>query len=76
MFEVSVNLNVLNFLPNFCVFHIPLIFALQQLKIAKIYPIFSPIRLQIFFILTIIVNILRSISKMLREYMGNQNDAR
>ena len=36
-------------MPSFLNFHIPLIFALQQLKISKICMLFQPIKLHINF---------------------------
>ena len=49
--------NILYIPLSFLVFHIPLIFALQQLKISEICTLFRPIKLQMFCILTIIISI-------------------
>ena len=44
---------VLHFLSSLCLFHIPLMFALQKLKISEICMFFQPTRFQIFSSLTI-----------------------
>ena len=50
-YSVSVNSNAIP--PSFLAFHIPLIFARQQLKISATCTLFQPFILQIFCILTI-----------------------
>ena len=57
MVQVSVNSNVLHTSPSFLGFHIPLIFAPQQLNLSEICTLFQTIKLQIFCILTIMANI-------------------
>ena len=52
MFQVSINSNILYIAPSFLAFHIPLIFALQQLKVSEISTLFQPIQLRIFCILS------------------------
>ena len=54
MFYVSVNSSVLHIPSSFLAFHIPLIFALEQLKISEIWTVLQPMKLQIFCILTTI----------------------
>ena len=53
MFLVNINSNVLDISPSLFAFHIPFIFALEQLKISEICMLLQPIKLQIFCILTI-----------------------
>ena len=53
MFSTSINSNVLHNSTRFLAFHIPLILALQQLKIWEIRSLFQPVKWQIFCILTI-----------------------
>ena len=64
VFQVSVNLNVIP--TSFLAFHIPLIFARQQLKISEICPQFQPIKLEIFCILTIMSDIIFSFRVLLK----------
>ena len=45
---VSIHSDVFYIPPRFLTFHIPLIFAMQQLKISEICTLFQPIQLQIF----------------------------
>ena len=49
--------NVLYIPASFLVFHSPMIFALQQLKISEICTLFQPVKLQIFCILIIYIYI-------------------
>ena len=56
MCQVSISSNNLYIPPSFRMFHILLVFGLQQLKMSEICKLFQTIKLQMIFILTIINN--------------------